>query len=106
MRAALLLAARLVDQLDAQREAEHAAFQQGFEIGYGHGHDVGFSHAENDIEAAWQETARKISALGRGPTVEESKRRLYPPDGDEWRWVRHLDQLCPGLPVCDGEHKR
>ena len=86
--AALLAAAELVDDLDAQRDREAEAFALGFRLGYGHGRDVGYGRAYAEQEQEWAAFARNIRAQREYAPGSELMRRRYPPDGDIQRWIR------------------
>ncbi|MGH8867919.1 MAG: hypothetical protein ACRDYU_07970 [Actinomycetes bacterium] len=68
--AALLAAARLVDELDAQRHREDLAFRDGYLLGWTAAYAVGYAHAEAVLDRDWARLAQ--------PTAAELHRRRFP----------------------------
>lgn len=55
----------LVNDFDAQRAREAAAFEEGYRLGYGAGVDIGYARAEADMEKAWKPVAAAVRDIPR-----------------------------------------
>lgn len=76
---ALLLAARVIDDIDRQHTIERNAFEEGYRLGYQSGHEIGEAHAENELDKAWASIAISVRATVATPTwLELTARREHP----------------------------
>jgi hypothetical protein len=78
LRAVCVAAAELIDDLDGQRRREHAAFAEGYRLGFHAGHDVGHRAAHHEIETVWATLAARVRASVRQLAHDELEQRRYP----------------------------
>lgn len=91
---------RLVADLDYWQRREADAYREGYYAGHRSGWDVGYAHANHEINEAWHRVAEHVRSLARVPTIEEQRQRQYPGHtADELRKLRGRDKY----PLTDRE---
>lgn len=69
---------RLVADLDYWHRREADAYREGYAAGHRSGWDVGYAHANHQIDEAWHRVAVHVRSLASIPTHAEITAKRYP----------------------------